>query len=61
MDKNFLAVVSLLLLVGGIIGLIAILIELFGGTPVTNLAFVGLSAGAWILASGVTSFLRGKL
>ncbi len=61
MDKNFLAVVSLVLLVGGVIGLIATLIELFGGTPVTDLAFVGLSSGAWILSSGVTSFLRGKL
>lgn len=61
MEKNFLLVVSLVLLIGGSIGLIATLIELFTGTPVTNLSDVGLASGAWILSSGVTIFLRGKL
>ncbi len=61
MEKNFLLVVSLVLLIGGMIGLIATLFELFTGTPVTNLANVGLASGAWILSSGVTIFLRGKL
>ncbi len=61
MEKNFLLVVSLLLLIGGVIGLIATLIELFTGMPVTNLAHVGLASGFWILSSGVTIFLRGKL